>query len=159
MKYSSFCSLLFLSIVMQSCNQSQNQVDGQGGLTRAEKPILVEDYKAIYQEDTINLKINTLKSGKITGEMEMKIAYMPVKEGKIAGELKGDTLFASYTFIQGGYEKRTFKNPMAFLRKDNQFILGNGKIQTTMGASYFVKGEPIDFEHVKYKFTKIEAGK
>ena len=159
MKYRSFCSLLFLSIVMQSCNQSQNQVDGQGGLTRAEKPILVEDYKAIYQEDTINLKINTLKSGKITGEMEMKIAYMPVKEGKIAGELKGDTLFASYTFIQGGYEKRTFKNPMAFLRKDNQFILGNGKIQTTMGASYFVKGEPIDFEHVKYKFTKIEAGK
>ena len=84
---------------------------------------------------------------------------MPVKEGKIAGEFKGDTLFASYTFIQGGYEKRTFKNPMAFLRKDNQFILGNGKIQTTMGASYFVKGEPIDFEHVKYKFTKIEAGK
>lgn len=159
MKYSSFCSLLFLSIVMQSCNQSQNQVDGQGGLTRAEKPILVEDYKAIYQEDTINLKINTLKSGKITGEMEMKIAYMPVKEGKIAGELKGDTLFASYTFIQGGYEKRTFKNPMAFLKRDNQFILGNGKIQTTMGASYFVKGEPIDFEHVKYKFTKIEAGK
>ena len=159
MKYRSFCSLLFLSIVLQSCNQSQNQVDGQGGLTRAEKPILVEDYKAIYQEDTIKLKINTLKSGKITGEMEMKIAYMPVKEGKIAGEFKGDTLFASYTFIQGGYEKRTFKNPMAFLRKDNQFILGNGKIQTTMGASYFVKGEPIDFEHVKYKFTKIEAGK
>lgn len=159
MKNRSFCSLLFLSIVMQSCNQSQNQVDGQWGLTRAEKPILVEDYKAIYQEDTINLKINTLKSGKITGEMEMKIAYMPVKEGKIAGEFKGDTLFASYTFIQGGYEKRTFKNPMAFLRKDNQFILGNGKIQTTMGASYFVKGEPIDFEHVKYKFTKIEAGK
>ena len=159
MKYRSFCSLLFLSIVLQSCNQSQNQVDGQGGLTRAEKPILVEDYKAIYQEDTIKLKINTLKSGKITGEMEMKIAYMPVKEGKIAGEFKGDTLFVSYTFIQGGYEKRTFKNPMAFLRKDNQFILGNGKIQTTMGASYFVKGEPIDFEHVKYKFTKIEAGK
>ena len=158
MKYSSLCSLLFLSIVLQSCNQSQNQVDGQGGLTRAEKPILVEYYKAIYQEDTINLKINTLKSGKITGEMEMKIAYMPVKEGKIAGELKGDTLFASYTFIQGGYEKRTFKNPMAFLKRDNQFILGNGKIQTTMGASYFVKGEPIDFEHVKYKFTKIEAG-
>ena len=157
MKNSSLCSLLFLSIVIQSCNQSHNQVDGQEALTLVEKPIRVENFIAIYQEDTLSLKMNTLKSGKITGEMEMKIAYMPVKEGKIAGEFKGDTLFASYTFIQGGYEKRTFKNPMAFLKKDNQFILGNGKIQTTMGASYFVKGEPIDFEHVKYRFTKVDS--
>ena len=37
------------------------------------------------------------------------------------------------------------------------FILGNGKIETSMGASYFVKGVPIDFERVKYKFTAVDC--
>jgi hypothetical protein len=36
-------------------------------------------------------------------------------------------------------------------------ILGNGKIQVTMGASSFVKGEPIDFDRVKYKFNVIDC--
>ena len=46
---------------------------------------------------------------------------------------------------------------MAFLKKGDQLILGNGEIQTTMGASYFVKGKPIDYENVKYKFDKTEC--
>lgn len=46
---------------------------------------------------------------------------------------------------------------MAFLKRGNQLILGNGEMQTTMGATYFVKGSPIDFERVKFKFTTIDC--
>lgn len=149
-----FC-LLFACIGLGSCKKKESQKDLEATQAQAEKPISVQCYKALYEEDTIELKINTLKNGKITGNMVMKLINMPVKDGKIAGEFRGDTLFASYTFIQGTYDKVTYKNPMAFLKRGNELILGDGKIATTMGASYFVKGEPIDFDRVKYKFSNV----
>lgn len=151
-----FCILL-ACIGLESCNKSQNQKDIEATQANLEKPLTVQCYKAVYENDTIDLKINTLKSGKITGNMEMKLFNMPVKVGKIAGEFKGDTLFVAYTFIQGANDKVTFKNPMAFLKRANELILGNGKIETTMGASYFVKGSPIDFNRVKYKFATVDC--
>jgi hypothetical protein len=149
-----FC-LLLTCIGFQSCNKNQKAAEA----TLVDKPVSVQCYKALYEKDTIDLKVNTLKDGKISGNMEMKVVDMPVKLGKIAGEFRGDTLFVAYTFIQGANDKVTFKNPMAFLKRGNQLILGNGEIETTMGASYFVKGKPIDFDNVKYKFTTVDCVK
>jgi len=151
-----FC-LLFAVIGFESCKNNQSEKVVDAAQIQAEKPISVQCYKAMYEKDTIDLKVNTLKEGNITGDMEMRIFDMPVKHGKIAGEMRGDTLFVSYTFIQGGYEKKTYKNPMAFLKKGDELILGNGKIEFVMGASSFVKGEPIDFDRVKYRFTSVDC--
>jgi hypothetical protein len=52
--------------------------------------------------------------------------------------------------------KRHLK-PNGFFKNGNELILGNGKIEFSLGASYFAKGEPIDFESVKYKFTTVEC--
>jgi hypothetical protein len=155
-KITIFC-LLLACIGLESCKKDQSEKVAEAAKAKAEETISTECYKALYEKDTIDLKINTLKNGKITGEMQMMVFDMPVKHGEIAGEFRGDTLFASYTFIQGGYEKKTYKNPMAFLKKGDQLILGNGKIEMAMGASYFAKGEPIDFERVKYKLTKVDC--
>jgi len=154
MKNLGLLCLLLACIGFESCNKNQKNVDIQA---QNEKPINVKCYKALYEQDTVELKINTLKNGNITGNMVMKIFNMPVKVGKIAGEFRGDTLFAAYTFIQGTNDKVTFKNPMAFLKRGNDLILGNGKIESTMGATYFVKGQPIDFDNVKYKFTSVDC--
>lgn len=151
MKNLGILSLLLACIGLASCNRAQKQK------VQEEKPVSSQCYKSIYEKDTVELKVSTMKSGKLTGDMVMKIENMPKKVGKIAGEFRGDTLFVAYTFIQGTYDKLTHKNPMAFLKRGNELILGNGKIQTTMGASYFVKGEPIDFDRVKYKFTAIDC--
>ncbi|HAT79959.1 MAG TPA: hypothetical protein DCS17_00615, partial [Flavobacterium sp.] len=61
------------------------------------------------------------------------------------------------SFTQGTNDKVVFKNPMAFLKSGNELILGNGKIETYLGASYFAKGEPIDFENVKYTFKPLDC--
>ncbi len=151
MKNQGVLFLLLACIGIASCNRNQKQKVVE------EKPVSSQCYQSIYEKDTVDLKVNTLKNGKISGDMVMKIDNMPKKEGKISGEFKGDTLFVAYTFIQGAYDKVTFKNPLAFLKRGNELILGNGKIQTTMGASYFVKGEPIDFDNVKYKFTVVDC--
>ena len=150
-----FCMFL-TCIAFVSCNknQSQKSIEDQN---LAEKPVSVQCYNAIYETDTIDLKINTLKDGKISGNMDMKLLNMPIKVGKISGEFRGDTLFADYTFIQGTNDKVIFKNPMAFLKRGEELILGNGKIITYLGVSSFAKGEPIDFENVKYKFNKTDC--
>ena len=154
MKNLSLFCLLLICIGFESCQKKQNPEATQA---KEEKPISVECYKALYENDTINLQINTLKDGSITGNMLMKIVDSPEKTGTISGKFHGDTLFVDYSFIQGTNEERKFKNPMALLKKDNELILGNGKIETYLGRSSFVKGAPIDFDRVKYKFSKVEC--
>jgi hypothetical protein len=149
-----FC-LLLACIGLQSCKKEQSEKKVE--TTPAAEPTSVACYQALYESDTVDLKMNTLKDGKITGDMVMKIIDMPKKTGKITGEFKGDTLFVDYSFYQGAYEKKIFKNPMAFLKKGNELILGSGKIETYLGRSYFAKDKPIDFEKVKYRFTTVEC--
>lgn len=151
-----FC-LLLTCIGLQSCKKDQNPSDVKATPVQAEKPISVTCYKALYEKDTVELKINTLKDGKITGNMVMKIFEMQQKVGEITGEFRGDTLFADYSFIQGTNEKKTFKNPLAMLKRGDTLILGNGEIETYLGRSYFAKGKPIDFDRVKYKFLTVEC--
>ena len=150
-----FCMLL-ACITFVSCNKNQSKKNIEDQALE-EKPVGVQCYIALYEKDTIDLKINTLKDGKISGNMDMKLLNMPIKVGKISGEFRGDTLFADYTFIQGTNDKVIFKNPMAFLKSGDTLILGNGKIITYLGVSSFAKGEPIDFENVKYKFNKTDC--
>jgi hypothetical protein len=79
----------------------------------------------------------------------MKIENMPTKLGQIVGE------FVVIHYLQAiplfkVLMKRHLK-PNGFFKNGNELILGNGKIEFSLGASYFAKG--IDFESVKYKFN------
>lgn len=151
-----FC-LLLACVGLQSCKKNETPKTDAAPQVQDEKPISVTCYKALYENDTIDLKINLLKDKKVTGNMVMKIVDMPYKTGKISGEFHGDTLFVDYTFIQGTNDKKIFKNPMAMLTKGDELILGSGKIETYLGRSYFAKDTPIDFEKVKYKFTTVDC--
>lgn len=156
MKNLGLCCLLLAGIVFQSC---KNEKTSNTTITapKDEKPISVSCYKAVYENDTIELKINTLKDGKVSGNMVMKMFAMSEKVGSIDGEFRGDTLFADYSFIQGQNKKTTFKNPLAILKRGDTLILGNGKIETNLGRSYFIKGVPIDFDSVKFKFLAVDC--
>jgi len=147
-----FC-LLLAFVGFQSCKKVDTTK------VEADKPLSKTCYKALYENDTINLQIDALKNGKVTGKMVMKIINLPEKTGEIAGEFHGDTLFVDYTFIQGTNDKKVFKNPMALLKKGNELILGSGKIETYLGKSYFAKDTPLEFEKVKYKFTTVDCPK
>ncbi|MBS7230789.1 hypothetical protein KHA90_07115 [Flavobacterium psychroterrae] len=147
--------LLLSCIGLQSCKKNEEKKEAVQ--TDAEKIVSTQCYKAVYEKDTIDLKLNTLKNGKLSGNMVMKVATATERTGEITGEFRGDTLFADYTFVEVTNKTKTFKNPMAFLKRDNQLILGNGTMQTTMGVTYLVKDKPIDFDRVKYKFSTLEC--
>jgi len=148
--------LLLACVGFQSCKKNESLNGAEVSKEKAETFVRSECFKAIYETDTLDLKLNTLKDGKIIGEMIMKIEFASEKTGQIKGEFRGDTLFADYTFTQG-QNKQIFKNPMAFLKRGNELVLGNGSIVTSLGASYFEKGKPIDFDKVKYRFKSIEC--
>jgi len=149
--------LLLTLVGFQSCKKEEKQKEIEAVKAEGEKIVSSECYKAIYEKDTIDLKLNTLKNGKLTGNMVMKVAPSTVRTGEVAGEFHGDTLFVDYTFKELASKDRVFKNPMALLKRDKQLILGNGTMQTTMGVTYLVKDKPIDFESVKYKFDTVEC--
>jgi hypothetical protein len=86
--------------------------------------------------------------------MVMKELDSPIKDGTIEGKFSGDTLLVDYSYVVGTTDKTIFKNPLALLKKEKELILGNGKIETYLGKTYFVKGQPIDYEKVKYKFSE-----
>ncbi|TPG41682.1 hypothetical protein [Flavobacterium pectinovorum] len=151
-----FC-LLMACIGFQSCKNDEKQKELEAAKAEGEKIVKTECYKAIYEKDTITLDLYTLKNGKISGDMVMKVANAAERTGEVAGEFHGDTLFVDYTFVDTANKNTKFKNPMALLKRDNQLILGNGKMQTTMGVTYLVKDKPIDFENVKYKFNSIHC--
>jgi len=146
---------LFIAvIVFQSC---KNDKTSEHNIQSATAVASSECYQAIYKADTLDLVIHTLENSAITGELTMKVYGSPEKTGKIKGKFSGDTLFADYTFTAVNDPKTTYKNPLALLRRDSLLVLGNGQIETTMGKSYFVKGLPIDFDRVKYKFATTDC--
>lgn len=156
MKNLGLCCLLLTCIGLQSCKNDQNANDAKAPV-KDEKPISINCYKALYEKDTVELKINSFKDGKVSGDMVMKIFAMSEKHGEIEGEFRGDTLFVDYSFMQGTDKKSTFKNPLAMLKRGDTLILGNGKVETYLGRSYFAKGTPIDFDNVKYKFLSVDC--
>lgn len=145
------CTLLS-GIVLTSCKK-----EAAPAAPIAEKPLQVDCYQALYEKDTVTLILNTLKDGKVSGNMTMKEVGNPTKNGDILGEIHGDTLLVDYSFVLDNKDKTTYKNPLALLKKGDELILGNGKIETYLGKTYFVKGQPIDYEKVKYKFTKTDC--
>jgi len=71
--------LLLCCLGFISCNRNQKNAADQAV---AEKPVSVQCYVSIYEKDTVSIQINPLKSGKLTGNMDMKFLDMPVKTGK-----------------------------------------------------------------------------
>jgi hypothetical protein len=56
--------------------------------------------------------------------------------------------------IKVAIKKKKYKNPMAFLKRGDDLILGNGEIHI---GDFFVNDAAIDFDRVKYKFTAVEC--
>lgn len=156
MKKSAFYLALLTFPVLFSCSQG-----GSENTSSADTDSLLSQqcFVAVDNEDTANLNIKTLSSGKVSGALSINYKDKGKNDGQVAGKFKGDTLFVDYTFKIGTENKTVYKNPLAFLKKDGKLILGVGQIQTTLGRSFFVKGKPISFEKGRFTFAPIACKK
>lgn len=161
MRKSAFYILCIALPVLFSCNQTDHKTANQKdslALAAADTLVNTSCFNAIDGKDTASLNLKTLNSGKINGTMVINFAKKAKNDGEVEGKYNGDTLFVDYTF-KIGTNKTVYKNPLAFLKKDGKLILGVGQIETSLGKSYFVKGEPIHFDKGRFIFSPVDCAK
>lgn len=156
-------SLLYLSFLalplMFSCNRGGSDNSKSKGRLDAltDTVISKQCFIAVDQKDTATLTINNFENGKVNGHLLIKYVDKGKNDGQIEGAYKGDTLFVDYTFKIGTVNKTIYKNPLAFLKKDSNLVMGVGQIETHVGRSYFVKDKPISFEKGRFTFRPTDC--
>lgn len=110
-------------------------------------------YISTYENDTAKMNISYLNNLKVKGTLEIKYGNGAQNNGFIEGDFKGDTLYVYYKFSTANTAMGSFTNPLVFLRKKEQLVMGIGQIETQLGRSYFVKDKPLNFERSKFVFT------
>ena len=147
---------VFASAFVLSCGQNTDKTDQSGEVKAVVDSATMECYQAIDGVDSASLNLLTDSRGKVTGPLIINYLDQGDSNGKVDGSFRGDTLFVHYTFKVGS-NKTTYKNPLAFLKKDGKLILGVGQIETFLGVSRFVKGKPISFERGRFTFVSGEC--
>lgn len=84
-----------------------------------------ECYRVILKKDTISLTLN-IKNGQISsGNLSYNFYEKDKSEGTLVGEMKGDTLYADYTFMSEGTSS---VREVAFLKKGDAYVEGFGAV-------------------------------
>lgn len=140
--------LLASSFIIFSCNreQSSQQV--------LEKKMAC--YQSVSAGDTAWLSIDTAQKV-ITGTLRINyVNKMQIYDGKFTGKMFGDTLKGSFNFKINKADP-PFRNPVAFLKKDNNLTMGVGQFMTVMGTAQFDDRVPIDYEKGRFVFEKTQC--
>lgn len=78
----------------------------------------------------------------VTGDLAYKLYEKDANTGTIRGEMRGDTLFADYTFASEGSES---VREVAFLKKGNRLAEGYGEVEERNGRMVFKNKEKLSF--------------
>lgn len=157
-----FKLIFLISIGLFGCNHGTKNTTSQGGDELINSP--EHHFIAIFQKDSAFLKFKTMPNGKIQGSLVIKYAEpepdaleKAFYHGEIIGQFKKDTLFADYIFADGTKSTK-YRNPIAFLKKDDQLVLGFGAIENYLGKTWFINHKAINFSKSRFKFipTKTE---
>jgi hypothetical protein len=110
-------------------------------------------YIYIKNRDTASLKLN-ITGEELTGELNYKLFEKDSNTGKIAGEIKGDTIIAEYTFDSEGIRS---VREVVFVRKDDGNIYeGTGDVVEKDGKMVFKDRSALKFSPTMV-FSKTEC--
>ncbi len=102
-------------------------------------------------KDTVLLNIE-LNGDKVTGELYINRFEKDVNRGTINGTMKGDTLFADYTFNAEGMQS---VREVVFLKKDDVIIEGYGPLKyDSNNKAVFTNKDSLMFDE-KMKLDKV----
>jgi hypothetical protein len=85
----------------------------------------MECYTYIKNRDTVSMKLN-IAGEEYTGELNYRFFEKDKSKGTFAGEMKGDSLIAEYTFDSEGMRS---VREIVFLRKGGNLVEGYGDIK------------------------------
>lgn len=109
-------------------------------------------YKAIAKDDTASLHIH-IDEKEFYGQYEINYHGSFKDSGDVSGIIHGDTLKGTYHYQHYGIEQWR-RIPISLLRKDEKLIMGVGAMEIYMNMTFFKKGEPLDYAHPKFVFSR-----
>ena len=143
MKKVTVLGIVFMSILV-SCKKEKEAVSATSEKIVVEEPASEECYRTVLKKDTISMTL-TIKGDELTsGKLSYNFYEKDKSEGALVGEIKGDTLFADYTFMSEGVSS---VRQVAFLKKGNTYIEGFGDVvDDNKGKVTFKDRKQLKFE-------------
>lgn len=148
--------LLFvgLAAMMASCtsNQAEKKVTDTSEMialdttfTAAnEKPEhSITCYEYIKNKDTASMQLR-INGEELTGFLDYKLAEKDANKGTLAGEMKGDTIIADYTFDSEGLRS---VRELVLLKKDGKLYEGYGPVKEEKGKMMFIDRSKLKFDN------------
>jgi len=99
-------------------------------------------YIYIKNRDTVKLKLNT-ENEELTGDLSYNLFEKDSNKGTIAGEIKGDTILAEYTYDSEGMRST---REIVFLKRDGKLYEGFGDVEEKSGKTVFKNRAKLKFE-------------
>lgn len=99
-------------------------------------------YLGVSGRDSIQLTVIRDNEGLVNGELNYLFYEKDKSRGTYSGRMKGDTLFADYTYSSEGMES---KREIAFLQQGNTFTEGYGDAMEIQGVMTFKNPYTLQF--------------
>lgn len=131
MKYALWIAAL--ATVLVSCN---NNNTGSSGNPEG-------CYSYIYDKDSVLMQLKSEDGKRITGDLMFHFFEKDRNKGTIVGVMKGDTLFATYSFTSEGTQSY---RAVVFLKKGETFTEGYGKLNDSTGEPDFSDRSALHFD-------------
>lgn len=123
--------------------------------TAVQETVSEECYLGILKKDTVSMSLSIKGNQLSSGKLNYKFFEKDKNEGSLIGEMKGDTLFADYTFMSEGVSS---VRQVAFLKKGNTYLEGYGDIEENSGKTIFKNTKQIKFDG-KIVLSKVDCKK
>lgn len=147
--------LIAAGVVVTSCNNEPKTTTADGTVTAdtkattdtatTEKTTTANETSECYvntkSKDSALLHL-TINNNTVTGNMSYAIAGKDKNKGTLQGELRGDTIFADYTFSSEG--KQSVRQ-VAYLKKDNSLLEGYGDAEEQGDKMVFKNTSALNF--------------
>jgi hypothetical protein len=158
MKNVNLFSAVILIAISTSCMNNKKEVEGVPKL-QVEAPLETkakECYQAIIEKDTVTLTVDVNNVNQFEGELNYSYYQKDKSFGTLLGNVKGDTIFADYTFQSEG---KTSIRELVFLKKDsNTIVEGHGEVIETNGKMALKDKSKIKFDG-NVVYNKIDCKK
>ncbi len=147
--------IIIASVVFISCNNNEGKTTAENKTTTDNKVAndsiasektnsaneVSECYVNTKSKDSMLLHL-TVKNNIVTGNMNYQIAGKDKNKGTLQGEMRGDTLFADYTFMSEGTQS---VRQVAYLKKDNSLLEGYGDVEEKGNKMVFKNTGKLNF--------------
>ena len=150
-----FSTILLLAMSTSCMNNKKEAVSAPQ--VQVEAPLETtskECYQAVIEKDTITLTVAINDVNQFEGELDYSYYQKDKSFGTLLGNVKGDTIFADYTFQSEG---KTSVRELVFLKKDsNTIVEGHGEVLEANGKMMIKDKSKIKFDS-NVVYNKIDC--